>query len=37
MKDLVPENLGKKKIEDIIKEEMKHIKFLAGKLVGLRR
>lgn len=37
MKDLVPENMGKKKIEDIIKEEMKHVRVLAKKLVGIRR
>lgn len=36
MKDLIPENLGKKKIDDIIKEEMKHIRFLAKKLVDIR-
>jgi len=36
MKDLVPENLGKKRIDDIIKEEMKHIRFLAKKLVDIR-
>ena len=33
MKDLVPEKLGKAKIDDIIKEEMSHIKLLSGRLV----
>ncbi len=33
MKELVSTNLGKSKIEDIIKEEMSHIKLLAGKLL----
>ncbi|MBW2607861.1 MAG: ferritin family protein [Deltaproteobacteria bacterium] len=34
MKELVPENLGKTKIDAIIKEEMAHIKLLSGKLVA---
>ncbi|MCK5696342.1 MAG: ferritin family protein [Desulfobacula sp.] len=33
MKELVSANLGKAKIDDIIKEEMSHIKLLAGKLL----
>ena len=33
MKELVSANLGKSKIDDIIKEEMSHIKLLAGKLI----
>ncbi|MEH0019167.1 MAG: ferritin family protein [Desulfobacter sp.] len=33
MKELVSERLGKSKVDDIIKEEMHHIKMLAGKLV----
>ncbi len=33
MKELVSTNLGKSKIDDIIKEEMSHIKLLAGKLL----
>ncbi|MBN1850392.1 MAG: ferritin family protein [Deltaproteobacteria bacterium] len=37
MKDLVPENLGKEKIEDIIREEMRHIRLLAKKLTDIRR
>ena len=32
MKELVPEKLGKSRIDHIIKEEMSHIKLLAGKL-----
>ena len=33
MKGLVSANLGQSKIDDIIKEEMSHIKLLAGKLI----
>jgi rubrerythrin len=32
MKELVPEKLGRSKVGDIIKEEMRHIQLLAGKL-----
>lgn len=32
MKELVPAKLGKSRIDDIIKEEMTHIRLLAGKL-----
>lgn len=32
MKELVPDNMGKAKIDAIIKEEMAHIRMLAGKL-----
>lgn len=32
MKEMVPDNLGKSKLDDIIKEEMSHIRLLAGKL-----
>lgn len=32
MKDLVPERQGKEKINDIIKEEMSHIKIIARKM-----
>ncbi|MBW1893554.1 MAG: ferritin family protein [Deltaproteobacteria bacterium] len=32
MKELVPEKLGKDKIDSIIKEEMNHIKIIGGKL-----
>ncbi|MBW2568999.1 MAG: ferritin family protein [Deltaproteobacteria bacterium] len=34
MKEIVPENLGKTKINQIIKEEMSHIKLLGKKLVA---
>jgi len=37
MKDAVPENLGKDRIETIIREEMGHIKFLSGKLISLNK
>ena len=33
MKELVPLKLGQSKINDIIKEEMSHIRILAGKLM----
>lgn len=36
MKGLVPENLGREKIESIIKEEMKHIRLLSNKLASLK-
>lgn len=35
MKELVPETLGKSKLDGIIKEEMEHIRILAGKLKSL--
>jgi len=35
MKELVPEQLGKKKIDKIIKEEMGHISVLSNKLTSL--
>ncbi len=35
MKELVPENLGKGKIDDIIKEEMKHVRLLSEHLISL--
>ena len=34
MKEFVPERLGKNKIDDIIKEEMKHIRILTNELVS---
>ena len=34
MKEYVPEGLGKNRINDIIKEEMKHIRILSNKLVS---
>lgn len=36
MKELVSEKLGKSKIDDIIKEEMRHIQMLAAKLVEFK-
>jgi rubrerythrin len=36
MKDLVPDQSGKKRIDDIIKEEMGHIRLLAKELVSLK-
>lgn len=35
MKDLVPEKLGKEKIDAIIDEEKKHIKLIGGELLAL--
>ena len=32
MKEMVPEKYGKSRINDIIKEEMSHLKLLSGKL-----
>ncbi|MBN1224978.1 MAG: ferritin family protein [Candidatus Aminicenantes bacterium] len=37
MKDLVPEYLGKDKLDAIIKEEMQHIKTLNQKLIVLKK
>jgi rubrerythrin len=36
MKELVSAKAGRSKVEDIIKEEMSHIKLLAGKLVEFK-
>jgi len=36
MKDLVPGHLGKEKLDEIIKEEMKHIRILNDKLIDLK-
>lgn len=36
MKELVPEKLGKDRIDGIIKEEMSHIRLLGKKLVAVR-
>ena len=36
MKDLVPANLGKNRIDDIIKEEMNHLRLLGNKLASLK-
>jgi rubrerythrin len=35
MKDVVPAHLGKQKLDDIIKEEMGHIRLLSKELLGL--
>lgn len=37
MKDAVSENLGKNKLENIIKEEMKHVRVLSRELVSLKK
>jgi rubrerythrin len=37
MKELVPDNLGKGTIDNIIREEMKHIQLLSKKLLALNR
>jgi rubrerythrin len=36
LKGLVPEKLGKDKIDDIIQEEMKHLRILSNKLAALK-
>jgi len=36
MKDMVGENLGKNKIDDIIHEEMRHLRILSGKIGSLK-
>ena len=36
LKGLVPEKLGKDKIDDIIQEEMKHLRILSNKLTALK-
>ena len=36
LKGLVPENLGRNKIDDIIQEEMKHLRLLSNKLASLK-
>ncbi len=36
MKDIVPEKLGKSKIDAIIKEEMKHVRLLSNSLTALK-
>lgn len=37
MKDLVPAGVGKDKIQDIIQEEMRHIRILGDKLAALKK
>ena len=36
MKDVVPVNLGKEKVDRIIKEEMNHISILSKKLLSIK-
>jgi len=36
LKELVPERLGRDKVEEIIKEEMGHVTLLSGKLAALK-
>jgi rubrerythrin len=36
MKELVPKNLGKDKIDAVIKEEMKHIRLLGSRFISLK-
>ena len=36
LKGLVPEKLGKDKIDDLIQEEMKHLRILSNKLTALK-
>jgi rubrerythrin len=37
MKDVVPDHLGKKKLDDIIKEEMGHISLISKKLLEFNK
>ena len=37
MKDIVPASLGKDRLDDIIKEEMSHIRMLSNRLVSIKR
>jgi hypothetical protein len=37
MKDLIPPELGKEKIDSIIREEMRHITLLNRQLMDIRR
>ncbi len=37
MKEAVPQDLGKGRLDNIIKEEMGHIRMLSGKLVEIKR
>ena len=37
MKELVPEKYGKNRLENIIKEEMGHIRLLSGELTKLKK
>ena len=37
MKDIVPEHLGKQKLDDIIKEEMSHVNLLSMELIEINK
>lgn len=37
MKDAVPDKMGKTRLDDIIKEEMSHIRLLSRELIALKR
>ena len=37
MKDIVPASLGKDNLDDIIKEEMSHIRMLSNRLISIKR
>jgi rubrerythrin len=37
IKDVVPESLGKQKLDEIIREEMKHISLLSKELIELKK
>ncbi len=37
MKDVVSPNLGKNRLDDIVKEEMSHVRLLSNKLVSLKK
>jgi rubrerythrin len=37
LKDLVPDRLGREKLDSILKEEMKHIRLLGGRLSSIRK
>jgi len=37
MRDMVPENLGRSRLDDIIKEEMGHIRLLSKELTALKK
>ena len=37
MKDIVPDHLGKQKLDDIIKEEMRHVNLLSIELIELNK
>ena len=36
MKDMVPDELGQSRLDDIIKEEMAHIKLLSRRLIATK-